>query len=305
MYGTLRFFLAILVALSHLGVSLPNFNQGVFAVIIFYMLAGMVSYKLITNVYLKTPFAYYKDRFKRIYPLYFLSLLLAIVLYFIGINSYFVSKPPSYIDWISNFTIFPLAYYMYSDIDRFTLIPPVWSLAVELQFYLFAPFIFTSKRFFYILYIFSLFIFTLAIIGVLNTDYFGYRLLIGVIFIFLLGSLLYKAKSNDKKALQILCLTYILVFCLGAYIFTFSLKQPYNYEVISSLLIGMPIIYFYSSTITKNIDDYLGQISYGLFLFHFPALWLSAIFGYSHIVIVLFLTLLLSISCYELIKKLF
>jgi len=67
MHGTLRFLLAIAVALSHLGVTLYGYNPGVVAVVIFYMLAGMVSYKLITTIYPNQPLLYYKDRVKRIF----------------------------------------------------------------------------------------------------------------------------------------------------------------------------------------------------------------------------------------------
>ena len=43
MFGYIRFILAYFVLLSHVGIGLAGKNIGVFAVVIFYILAGLVT----------------------------------------------------------------------------------------------------------------------------------------------------------------------------------------------------------------------------------------------------------------------
>jgi len=298
MHGTLRFLLATLVALSHFGVSLPNFNQGVTAVVIFYMLAGMVSYKLITNQFSNQPLSYYKNRFMRIYPLYFLTLLFAFFIYLIGAKSAFISSTPNIADYLANLTIIPLAYYMYTGQDSFTLLPPAWSLGVELQFYLLAPFIITKRKRLYVVLFISLTIYILATFGIINTDIYGYRHIAGVLSIFLLGVLLQKALQDDREAKIIIALIHLTAVILLALLYMYDLKAPYNYETLSGIIIALPLLLFIKKTpfVSSRIDKYLGSLSYALFLAHFPTLWLSKMLGYEvNVYILLSLTFLLSL----------
>jgi len=304
MHGTLRFILATLVALSHLGVLYAGFNQGVFAVVIFYMLAGMVTYKLITTHFQNQALLYYKDRFKRIVPFYIASLIVASTLYLLGATSYYTSKEPTLLDIIANITIIPLAYYMYTNQDTFTLIPPAWSLAVEIQFYILAPYILTSKKLFTSIFLCSFIIFSLASLNIINPDYFGYRLLVGVIFIFLLGAMIQKQKHNKSPYIKIKNI-YIALIALATYIYLAGEKLPYNYETLSALLVGIPLLLYCNSPLPKKIDRYLGSISYGIFLLHFPALWMVSLFPRlnANIYIILLLTITLSIAIHHTIQK--
>lgn len=53
MTGYIRFFLAFLVLISHLGIRFKGMNEGVFAVVIFYILAGHVVTKLFLEKIIK------------------------------------------------------------------------------------------------------------------------------------------------------------------------------------------------------------------------------------------------------------
>lgn len=307
MYGTLRFFLAITVALSHFGVTIYSYNPGVISVVVFYLLAGMVAYKLNSRNYPNKPLLYYKDRIKRIFPLYYASLIFAFCVYLLGAKSYFISASPSIIEFLSNIFVIPLSYYMYSGIDKFTLLPPVWSLGVELQFYLIAPFVLMNKKILYVLLIFSLLIYSLSSIGFLNTDYYGYRLLVGVLFIFLLGVLLQKTIEGNNLSKNFLLLVYVFILCLTFYVYFTEYRKPYNYETLYAIIGGIPLLYLLSmikNASYKKIDTYLGNISYPIFLLHFPVLWLLEVFIYNvHIYYTIVTTLLFSILLFHLEKK--
>ncbi|MGB3750377.1 MAG: acyltransferase, partial [Arcobacteraceae bacterium] len=165
MHGTLRLILATLVVLSHLGITLYGYNIGVSAVVVFYLLAGMVSYKLISKNYKNKALSYYLDRIKRIFPLYLLVLVFSYIIYKLGATSYFISSQPDLMAYLSNLTIIPLSYFMYNDLDKFTLLPPVWSLGVELQFYILAPFILLCTKRIVLLFLFSFVVYILATVG--------------------------------------------------------------------------------------------------------------------------------------------
>jgi len=303
MHGSLRFLLAIAVAVSHLGITIYNYNPGVSAVVIFYLLAGMVAYKLIFNLYPNQPINYYKDRIKRIFPMYFLALIFSFIVYLLGAKSYFISAEPTYIEYLSNIIVIPLSYFMYTGIDKFTLLPPVWSLGVELQFYLLAPFILLFTKRVIILISLSFIIYVLANIGFLHTDYFGYRLLPGVMFIFLIGTLIQKSIYGCLKSRNILISIYIFIFFLALYVFSTNYKAPFNHETIFALIVGIPFLYYVRLPKIK-LDKFLGNISYPIFLYHFPIYWLLEIYYKSTILNVLVLTIIISIISLIIERKL-
>jgi peptidoglycan/LPS O-acetylase OafA/YrhL len=78
MFGSYRFLLAILVALSHFGCQAAGFNPGQWAVISFYVLSGLLMdrqfHKLSPRG--KELGGFYLDRFLRVYPLFMVVLLL-------------------------------------------------------------------------------------------------------------------------------------------------------------------------------------------------------------------------------------
>ncbi len=242
--GTLRFILASLVLLSHLGISITGLNPGVTAVVVFYLLAGHVVAGLWAK-WQRRPqalFNFYRDRSWRIFPQYGAAVIFSTLLWLSGAQSSFISAAPSLTDWLSNAIIIPLNYYMYSGQDSFTLIPPAWSLATEIQFYLIAPLLLSQPLSKIIACLFlSLIIFVLAQGQWLNTDYYGYRLLPGILFIFILGGL-YELKYRHKAMVPFLLAIWLLN---GAYLFWLVIGQahiPYNREVSLGLMLAMPLL---------------------------------------------------------------
>jgi peptidoglycan/LPS O-acetylase OafA/YrhL len=284
--GVLRLLLASAVLLSHLGVRSYGLNIGVVAVVIFYSLAGHVVASLWGRwQHQSQPIKrFYIDRSWRILPQYVVALLWASLLWLNNSASVFLSKAPNVLDWLANLLIVPLNYYMYTGQDHFTLIPPAWSLAAELQFYLLAPFILRLSLPKIALCLgLSLFVFVLAQLQWLDSDYYGYRLLPGVLFIFLLGAL---QQFNHQQSRPVLGRCLLSLWLINAlYLLALRLTnfhQPYNQEVALGLFLAMPLLAVFAAKnqllpdndALQQLNKYLGALSYGVFLYHFPVLWL-------------------------------
>lgn len=284
MFGYLRFFLAYLVLLSHIHIKFYGLNVGVFAVVMFYILAGFVVSHLYLNILPNTKdrlFLFYKDRFLRIFPLYFYVILLTLI--FLFITNY--SNPKySILTLLSNLTIVPLNYYMYIDSTilqqpSWWLVPPAWSLGTELQAYILLSFVLLLRKIKYFIALFTLSIFIIANFSILNPDYFGYRFIIGVFFIFLVGACLQKIKSNKTednfdKYFPLFVWVVILILTPIFYI-TNSFSPTWTKETFLGLLIGIPLIYFLTKIKIKlPFDTFFGSLSYGIFLTHFLAIWI-------------------------------
>ena len=83
MFGYIRFILAYFVLLSHVGIGLAGKNIGVFAVVIFYILAGLVTSKVFIKIAPQNAQISYfvKDRFLRIYPAFLFAFVLTVLFF--------------------------------------------------------------------------------------------------------------------------------------------------------------------------------------------------------------------------------
>lgn len=280
MFGYLRFLLAFTVMLSHIDIRVYGLNPGVIAVVIFYILAGFVVSHLYNNIYKGDILGFYKDRFFRIFPLYTSVLLLTLA--FLLLTS-FANPVYSPLKLLNNLTIIPLNYFMYIDSTILTnpswwLIPPAWSLGTELQAYLLLPFALMFKRLKYTLIIITLTIYTLANFSIIHPDYFGYRFVVGVFFIFLAGSALQRYEKSDRFYIVVLWIA-ISLFAIFAY-FANSFSAAYTKETYIGLLLGIPLVSLISkSKIKLPFDKFLGNLSYAVFLTHFLSIWILEYIG--------------------------
>ncbi len=284
MFGYIRFILASLVLLSHLNITFFGLNPGVVAVVVFYMLAGFVVTHLLTKVFpdgLRALPLFYLERSLRIFPLYLFILILTLI--FILLTGF--GNPTFSLGAIVNhIVIVPLNYYMTIDsriVDGFTgfLIPPAWSLGAELQAYLILPFVVASLRTKTVLALLTLGIFILANLSLINTDYFGYRLIPGIFFIFIAGSCVYKVTKTPIGADFFDKLFPALIFTLSIFAFiifglTGRLDKNYIPEVLLGIMLAVPIVYIGATVRIKlPYNALLGSLSYGVFLSHFVGIW--------------------------------
>jgi peptidoglycan/LPS O-acetylase OafA/YrhL len=260
-------------------------NPGVTAVVVFYLLAGHVVSHLWDNVLPGEGFRlgwFYRDRLLRIMPLYLYVITLTLV--FLMITGY---GDPAYslVRIIGNLLVVPVNYYMVLDTTILTdpswaLIPVAWSLGAELQAYVFLPLILQSRQWKCLLIGGSFGVYMLANLGVIHPDYFGYRLIFGVFFIFAAGACIQRTRERcrhlsdriDRMFPWILWLVIISLF------WTFSTAgwfgPGYTRETFLGLILGIPLVFFGSRTrVTLKYNALLGSLSYGVFLAHFMVIW--------------------------------
>lgn len=158
------------------------------------------------------------------------------------------------------------------------ILPPAWSLGLEVFFYLLIPFliIFKCRG---IAFALSACIFIAASFGAFDSDVYGYRLLPGVLFIFLCGSYLYRGTTIERSIVAITVLMSAALFLLM--IFGAITRRPYTAEVSAGIAMGIPAVYFLSKLGYHKIDEFFGNISYGVFLNHFVMMYVAEALGYT------------------------
>lgn len=141
--GTLRLALACLVVMSHLG---GVANVGHLAVFGFYAISGFLITRVLHESYSFRFVPFAVNRFLRLYPMYYIvggftlfCLAMAPTDTAVSYHKAWVIKWEA-VDIVGNALIFPFAFY-----DRsFRLVPPAWSVAVELLAYALL-FLFTAR----------------------------------------------------------------------------------------------------------------------------------------------------------------
>jgi peptidoglycan/LPS O-acetylase OafA/YrhL len=140
MFGLLRFFLSYLVILSHLTGSHYAEHFGIYAVRAFFVISGFLMTSALNEVYNFDGLRFWTNRLLRLLPLYYLICLLtliAVILLPIASGQYHWSwrHSASVAAWTSevmrNLLVFPLQF----PSPEFRLVPPYWSVAVELEMY--------------------------------------------------------------------------------------------------------------------------------------------------------------------------
>jgi len=283
MLGLYRLILAALVALSHAGVGILGLNPGVMAVAGFYLASGYVMTGLLRMHFPGSAavWAFYADRALRLGPHYLAVAGLTLLWYWAAppIGSEYLSAPPTLGRMLENLLIVPLNFFMFNGANHFTLIPPAWSLGAEIQFYLIIPFLLLWRLRLPAL-VLSLCVFATAANGWIPSDWFGYRLLPGILFVFLLGSYLFDIdRVNDSGHRRRLVVAVLAAAGVTGVALRFhgTLELPVNREILLGLAIGVLVLASLGHRKRTPLDSWLGNLSYGVFLNHFLIMW--SVFG--------------------------
>lgn len=292
MLGTIRFFLAFFVLISHLPGNQMKLNLGVVSVILFYFISGFLmekSYSRFVDNSANPVLDFYTDRILKLFPQYIVIVILTFVSIIYFGNSQIVpifnQDTTAYKVFFN--TILILNNYIFEpfiikELMPHPIVPPTWSLSTELHFYLILPFIFFLKgRVFLILLLsliiqFSSFFFSN---NYFNSNNFGYRYIFGTLTIFIYG---YSFSKEKDLFFRNLAISIWMSFSLFLFIFlpTFNLwKNPNLQEILLGGFIALPLGYYfvYTKIQFKNfikIDTLLGNLAYPVFITHFLAFYL-------------------------------
>lgn len=273
MFGTLRLLLAVMVALSHAGVSLRGYHLGVPAVVVFLLLSG---YVVAAMLYPRQPLhRFYAERALRLLPPYYAAFALGVACWLAGVASPFLQGATQPVLWLAALLVAPLNYAtLWPVLDTFTPVPPAWSLGLELQFYLLAPWLLARPVRVLAAAGVTWLIGSLAQLGVLPSDAWGYRLLAGNLYIFLSGSLLWHLRHTSafsQRTVQVLWTAVLAVAATAGLLGRWG--QPFVLEVTVGYLIGIPLVALLGALPRRSWDDRMADLAYPLFLVHFAALW--------------------------------
>ena len=263
--GTFRLLLAYVVAASHVGISAGPYHLGEIAVVSFFLMSGYVTTALLDSHYsnLRRVGLFYVDRALRLYPQFlFYSLATIVAVECLGLRHAWLAAPPSLASDLAQLTMAPLNF-----TERFPdmLLPQGWSLGLEFMFYAVFPFVLLRGLRLPAAYA-SLLIFACAYCGKLSADWFAYRLLPGVLFVFIVGSWLRRQEPNFGA--RLIGAIYALAWIALVAALTIWPRRASVSDVLIGFTIGLPIVIALMGGRGGAWDRLAGNLSYGVFLNH-------------------------------------
>ncbi len=276
---------------------------GKLGVVVFFVLSGfLITYLLLqeesnTNN-INVP-KFYLRRILRIWPLYFLIVVLSIFI----LPEFSILNIPNYgkeiirldlIPKLSLYTFF-LSNLLLSIYGFIPYASQLWSIGTEEQFYLFWPIFFKRVKKNRILIMILIIIFYALILRFLSSNFANFIPNRDIIKSFwtlfnincmaiggILGVLAFKKHQSLKYILN--NITFISVLIIVLILISFGVKFPILHYDIYGIFFGIIIINFaLNETIVIKLENpifnYLGQISYGIYMYHPIAIGFTLIFA--------------------------
>lgn len=301
--------MAITVIIAHSGTFFGfKFVGSTGAVELFFIISGFYMTMILNKKYVgKGSYRlFFTNRLLRLYPIYFAVLSLTFIISIIfGIiyNNWLKLQP--FIEYynlydmktllfllMTNIVIFGQDLVMFLGIDsngglfftsnfnntdpvlaKFLLIPPAWSIALELTFYLLAPLLLRRKPLIIILFILISLLIRVIIyfyLGWMN-DPWTYRFFPLELALFLFGSLAFRFYENLDEHSRFQYPIIVLFFII---IISFQYFPSMNYYGVNFknwilyLFSIIAIPYLFKVTKNNKLDSYIGELSYPIYVVH-------------------------------------
>jgi peptidoglycan/LPS O-acetylase OafA/YrhL len=282
--GYYRLLLAIFVLLSHTRLFFAGFDQGIAAVIGFYLLSGYVMTLLASKYYAHWRHwpAFAADRLLRILPQYFFYAGLTILLiHTVSIKNDWEAHCTPAMAWL-NLAILPRYFSTSPAYYSCALLPQSWTLGVELLFYAILPvlLLFWNRYIALAAAAGSLVIYGKAYLGLINTFWYGYIHLSGTLFIFIAG-------ASFASPGRIWFAYRWGVWAAAVILLVHLFNAPHLYalasskETLAGLVIFIPALGFIRRFKTTPTEQFAGNLSYGVFLNHFLLFLLFTYAGFT------------------------
>ncbi|WP_115718191.1 acyltransferase family protein [Gallaecimonas mangrovi] len=297
--GSVRALLAISVIFAHTYGFV--FVGGRLAVELFYMISGfLISYVLLESKTYNNKKAFYINRFLRIYPLYWVVLIITLFCVFLSVH--FLNTKPMILDTFSkvsvvgklvllfsNTFIFGQDWVMFTSVKNGFLqfssdfrdteiemwtglaIPQAWTLGVELTFYLIAPFLLKNIKLILVFLGCSLLVKAyLIFIGLGFSDPWDYRFFPAELSLFLLGAVAHQVlkpffeKKIKNRSISNAITIFIFSYCVLFFILP---NEPLNHFLLIFLFfIALPFIFRFQ--FFYKWDRKVGELSYPIYISH-------------------------------------
>lgn len=268
-FGALRLLLALLVVLYHFDCRIYGVDQGVSAVVVFFVVSGYAMTGLWRRNF-RRPGArlsrFYLDRCLRLAPQYYLWLVvctLVVALFPVDFGPFMPDRPgPLAIS--AHLLVVPLNLLQAAPrYNGWVVDPPAWSLGQELCFYAVFPLLVTYRTAAWVGAALSLVVSMGAALHLYDQDIWGYRMLCGTLCYYLLGHAIY---LRDRRLGGVIAIG--LAYCSLAAWVSGHWHEQWTPSLPWGWGLGGLAVLALSWVGPKRWDTRLGHASYGAYLGH-------------------------------------
>lgn len=271
--GQFRLILALLVVVEHLS----RLQVGKVAVMVFFMLSGYWVTKVYLQKYSKLTqgvFAFYVSRFLRIWPMYFFAFCVAfLIANLMGVTS-----------WADVYMAIPILGIATHGID---LTNVSWSLDIELQFYFILPFlllVFGKAKNKAQGLGFAILLLGLSVTGWVLSQFYGIHTALLYLPLFAAGAGVHIFDFTVRRKTAIWSVLAFFVFAAAMYIqpdtrsFIIGGSGATLNDKLFALVWALFLVAFVAFNVrqvSSNLDRHMGNLSYTVYLLHFPIINLT------------------------------
>jgi peptidoglycan/LPS O-acetylase OafA/YrhL len=294
--GMVRFLLALGVVFGHIEIvgAANMLVGGRLAVECFYFISGFLISYILTEGRYSSIGNFYKSRYIRLFPTYIFIALLSIPIAVWSAHRFagFAALPltAKSLLLVANATLFGGDWVMFSAVNHgtfsftsdfknsnpqlfnFLLIPPSWTLGVELSFYAVAPFIIKRWKVLLAILVVSLSIRLLAIrLGVGMHDPWTYRFFPLEIALFIIGAFVHQLAFKRWRLVERIriplwlptAIVSLIIVAYGSVPVPLIVKVPI---LLGSVVMSLPWLFGFNSS--SKLDSWIGDLSYPIYVSH-------------------------------------